>query len=245
MITDYSIIADIYDLLYRERSDVSYYFKEAKKAKGKVLEIGCGTGRVMLPLLEKGIDIEGLDISSTMIKILKEKAKAKNLSPTVYVKDMKNFNLNKKYSLILIPLRTFMHLSNDIERMRVLKNCYKHLSKNGKLIIHLYNKEAFKKTRDFYPIQSNFFDIGGEKIMVIWYQRYNQTRNKIEFLIEASKKYKKVRRFLMPLYFIDNKKMEEMLKETGFKKITIYSDFGQTKFSELKKTKEMLVVAIK
>ncbi|MEM3432076.1 MAG: methyltransferase domain-containing protein [Candidatus Bilamarchaeaceae archaeon] len=242
---NYSIIADIYDFLYKERADVSYYLEESKKANGKVLEIGCGTGRVMLKLLEKGVDIEGLDISEKMLSVLKTKAKVKNLTPKVYLKDMRTFSLNKKYSLIIIPLRTFMHLSNDTERLKTLKKCYAHLLNSGKLIIHLYNPYAFQKATDFRPVYSRFFNLGSERIGAIWYERYIPSKEKIEYLIEITKKDKKIRKFFMFLYFVNNKKIEELLKKAGFKKVNIYSDFGKTEFCERKKVSEMIVVAHK
>ncbi|MFH1221969.1 MAG: class I SAM-dependent methyltransferase, partial [Candidatus Micrarchaeota archaeon] len=94
----YAQMADMYDLIYAGDFDVDYYVREAKKTKGQVLEIGCGTGRVMLELLKQGVKVEGLDISADMLRILRNKAKALGLPAKVYKADMRKFDLKKKYS---------------------------------------------------------------------------------------------------------------------------------------------------
>ena len=74
----YNEFAELYDDVSKGLTgELEFYLKEAKKAKGKVLEAACGTGRILLPLLEAGIDIEGFDISKSMLDVLKQKAKKK------------------------------------------------------------------------------------------------------------------------------------------------------------------------
>src|SRR5688572_3697627 len=67
---DYNFIADIYDHVttYRERTDVEFFVDEARKTGGPVLEIGCGTGRVLIPTARTGIEIAGLDLSDHMLE---------------------------------------------------------------------------------------------------------------------------------------------------------------------------------
>jgi len=97
--------AKVYDLLYGDyKSDIDFYRKEARKAKGKVLEIACGTGRVYLELLKDGIDTYGIDISQNMLEILKKKGKNLGLKPKVKKAYMRNFRFNTKFSLIILPL---------------------------------------------------------------------------------------------------------------------------------------------
>lgn len=92
--------AKVYDLIYGNYSDdIEFYRKEARKAKGKVLEIACGTGRVYLELLRDGIDIYGIDISKNMLKVLKTKAYTLELKPKVRNADMRTFRLNQKFDL--------------------------------------------------------------------------------------------------------------------------------------------------
>ncbi len=72
----FDLWAEWYDYMFKGREeDVKFYVKEAEKAKGKVLEIACGTGRVYLELLRKGIDAYGIDISDELLNVLRNKAK--------------------------------------------------------------------------------------------------------------------------------------------------------------------------
>jgi SAM-dependent methyltransferase len=72
----YRNIADLYDWVgpYRSRQDVNFYVEEAISSGGPVLEIGCGTGRVLIPTAQAGIEIFGLDSSAQMLKICQDPA---------------------------------------------------------------------------------------------------------------------------------------------------------------------------
>jgi ubiquinone/menaquinone biosynthesis C-methylase UbiE len=113
-------INDLVDGLYKE--DIDFYIKEASKAKSKVLEIACGTGRIYLELIKEGIDAYGIDISENMLRILKMKAKNLRLKPKVYKADMRTFNLRKKFSLIIIPFKGFLHNLKAEDQIKILKN---------------------------------------------------------------------------------------------------------------------------
>ena len=83
----FDLWAKWYDAMYtseEDKEDVEFYVREAKKAKGKVLEIACGTGRVYLELLRNSIDAYGIDISDALLKVLRNKAKKEGLEVKVY-----------------------------------------------------------------------------------------------------------------------------------------------------------------
>ena len=243
----YDELAELYDLIYSGDFDIEFYEDEAKKLKGPVLEIGCGTGRVLLELLKKGIDIEGLDISKEMLKILKSKAKLLGLKPKVYKADMRKFSLKKKYSMIIVPYRSFLHLSTDKDRVAALKNMYNHLKKGGKLIIHVYNPsdEELEPAEDFKPIDLDNFDLDGEKFTAFWFMRYSKIGKKAEYLIELHDKTKKVKEFKMSIYFIGYDKMKKLLGKAGFKNTSAYSDFTLSFFTPGSGAREVVWVAEK
>ena len=72
---EYTFVAKFYDFVvpYRERQDVAFFVEMAREAAGPVLEIGCGTGRVLIPTARGGADIVGLDPSSKMLSFCREK----------------------------------------------------------------------------------------------------------------------------------------------------------------------------
>ncbi|MEM4359631.1 MAG: methyltransferase domain-containing protein [Candidatus Bilamarchaeaceae archaeon] len=244
---NYDEIADMYDLIYVGDFDIDFYEREAKEANGPVLEVGCGTGRVLLELLKKGIDIEGIDISKEMLRILKNKAKIRGLSPHVYYADMRDFSLKRRYGMIIIPYRTFLHLSTDVDRLATLKNIYKHLLPGGKVIIHVYNpsQPELETTNEFKPVDITKFRIGQDEITVLWYMRYSKPANEAKYLIVLYKGKKKIREFSMTLHFINYKKARALLKKAGFKNIMAYVDFTKRPYRSDEFGKEILWVARK
>ena len=71
------LVAQLYDQVvpYRERPDITFYVEEAVKSGGAVLEVGCGTGRTLLPIAQAGVSITGLDISTHMLTVCRQKLK--------------------------------------------------------------------------------------------------------------------------------------------------------------------------
>ena len=101
---------DTYDLMVAGIPyGLDFYVALAREANGPVLDIACGTGRILLPCLQAGVDIEGLDLFEPMLKTLRAKAAALGLSPRLHQADMCDFSLPRRYSLIMIPFNAFIH----------------------------------------------------------------------------------------------------------------------------------------
>ncbi len=107
---DFDRWAEFYDSIYSDKNseDVDFYVGLSKDFD-RVLELGCGTGRIYLKLLEKGIDASGVDISESMVERLREKAAERGLEPDVLCGRMDGFEFGKSFDLIIIPFRSFLH----------------------------------------------------------------------------------------------------------------------------------------
>ena len=72
---EYALIAGLYDhvIPYRERPDVDFYVAAAREAGGPVLELGCGTGRILIPTARAGLEIVGVDLSPRMLAVCRER----------------------------------------------------------------------------------------------------------------------------------------------------------------------------
>ena len=112
---------------------LDFYVALAREANGPVLDIACGTGRILLPCLQAGVDIEGLDLFEPMLKTLRAKAAALNLSPRLHQADMSDFSLPRRYALIMIPFNAFIHNMTQEAQIRCLQRCREHLLPGGKL----------------------------------------------------------------------------------------------------------------
>ncbi len=121
--------------------DVDFYLAAARRARGPVLELGCGTGRIALPLGRAGFDVTGVDISPSMIRIARRKAEA--LFPRLPVRfrrgDMTRFNLHRKFALALIPFRAFQHVQDPAKQRACLACVHRHLRPGGRLIVDLFD----------------------------------------------------------------------------------------------------------
>jgi SAM-dependent methyltransferase len=142
---EYGFTAEFYDQLipYRERGDIAFFVEMAQEARGPVLEVGCGTGRVLIPTARAGVEIAGLDLSSHMLAVCR--ANLAQELPEVQARarlvegDMRDFDLGREFALATLPFRPFQHLTTVEDQMACLGAIYRHLAPGGRLILDLFN----------------------------------------------------------------------------------------------------------
>ena len=124
-------LAYLYDAHHqRHLEDLPFWLALARQASGPILELGCGTGRILLPLLQSGLPIIGLDRDAHMLAVLLEKSNPAKLSPSLIQADMSAFFLAQQFSLIILPCNTLSTL-DDRARTAMLKLVSNHLSPGG------------------------------------------------------------------------------------------------------------------
>jgi SAM-dependent methyltransferase len=125
---------DLYDLIVGGIPyGLDFYVALAREAQNPVLDIACGTGRILLPCLQAGVDIEGLDLFEPMLKTLRAKAAALGLSPRLHYADMSNFSVPRRFGLVMIPFNAFIHNMTQEDQIRCLQLCREHLLPGGLL----------------------------------------------------------------------------------------------------------------
>jgi len=119
------IFAKFYDVIYDKlrTGDSDFYLKKIIECKGSILEVGVGTGRIFIDAMKKGSDIYGIDVSKSMIDVLRSNISDDNHN-RVFVKDARDFNLGVKFDLIIMPFRTFSHFIDTDDQLKVLNNIY-------------------------------------------------------------------------------------------------------------------------
>ena len=145
--SDYSsdTFATFYDHLdvYVNRSDVDFFVSEASAARGPVLELGCGTGRVLLPCARAGATIWGLDASESMLDRCRGKVASENEDVRNRVMlergDMRDFRYDVPFQLVTIPFRPFQHLNTVAEQLACLASIHRALAEGGRLILDVFN----------------------------------------------------------------------------------------------------------
>lgn len=142
---NYSILAKYYDAAYshlKELIDIPFYLEYAEKYGGPVLEVGCGTGRILLEIAKRGIKIDGLDASEHMLAILKQKIAEQSSDLynkiSLFHEDMRYFSLQKKYNMITMPFRGFQHLHTIEDQLMALRQIKLHLNNNGVFVFDVF-----------------------------------------------------------------------------------------------------------
>jgi SAM-dependent methyltransferase len=131
----YEKLARFYDLEHVDlTADVVFYLHLARQAEGPVLEVGCGTGRLLLPLVQAGLEVTGLDNSPAMLARARRKLGDR---VTLIKGDMRTHALPGQYRLIIISINTFLHLTTMDDQLQTLHNLGGHLAPGGCLVIDL------------------------------------------------------------------------------------------------------------
>ena len=132
--------ARFYDVIYhhqRDHVDLDYFLNQIRRQKGRILEAGAGTGRLFTAALNQGADIYGLDISQSMIRVLKEKLKPEQRN-RVSLQNLIDFRYNFKFDLVVAPFRVIMHLLDKNDQLIAINNVYRHLERNGRFIFDVF-----------------------------------------------------------------------------------------------------------
>lgn len=127
----------------RGRNDVAFYVEVAKSGAGPVLELGCGTGRVLLPIAESDIEIVGVDRSRDMLAVCKRKLEhatevARTRAQLVHG-DMCELALGRTFSLVIIPHRSFQHVLTPAAQRDLLQRIREHLTPDGRLVFNVFD----------------------------------------------------------------------------------------------------------
>src|ERR1700746_824555 len=144
-IDSYHVAAKYYDGAYgamRDLVDAPFYLGLAKEIGGPVLEIGCGTGRVLLPLARGEIEIHGADNSAPMLGVLRDSLAREDAEVrrrvTLHAGDMREFRLNRTFPLVTIPFRPMQHMHTVADQVRALTTAAAHLADGGILAFDVF-----------------------------------------------------------------------------------------------------------
>ena len=130
--------AKFYDHWHAQPDKQEYaFFQQLTAQAGSILELGCGTGRLLLPLIKQGYAVDGVDIASDMLALCRDKALQQNLDPTLFQQKIEELALPKKYDLIFSALETFGQISSRNDAIKALHAIYDHLQLGGTFAVYL------------------------------------------------------------------------------------------------------------
>jgi SAM-dependent methyltransferase len=241
------IDATYYDLYSTGlEGDVEFYVQQARDAGGPVLEIGCGTGRILIPTAEAGVEVTGLDNSQSMLAVARNKIAG--LEPGVRDRielvegDVRGMSLDRKFSLVTVPYRAFLHMLTGEDQRRALKSIHRHLAGDGKMVLNVFDPLLEIITSHATPLGgalkriSEFTHPDTGRRVVVWDTRtYDPERQMLDmyFVFEeldgegtvARKWYNSLK-----LRYVHRYEMECLLELCGFRVEALYGDFRRGPF---------------
>jgi ubiquinone/menaquinone biosynthesis C-methylase UbiE len=137
--------AQTYDVVVPDwPGEIDFYRDLAAEAQANgqaVLEVACGTGRVAIRLAQEGVEVVGLDLSSAMLDVAREKSA--DLSNMRWVQgDMRSFELGETFGLVVIPGHAFQNILTAADQFACLESIRRHLAPRGLLVVHLDQPEV-------------------------------------------------------------------------------------------------------
>lgn len=132
----YDEIARCYALEYAAwTSDVDFFLRRLPPGTGPVLELGCGSGRVSLPIARNGHRVVGLDLSTEMLSLARAQATREGVPAHFEEADIATFSLGERFRAILMPFSIFSFLPSASARASCLEACARHLAPGGVVLV--------------------------------------------------------------------------------------------------------------
>jgi SAM-dependent methyltransferase len=256
---EYAVVAEFYDhaVPYRDRKDVNFFVEIAREANGPVLEVGCGTGRVLIPTARAGVEIVGLDASASMLsfcreKLLQEPEEVQARVEIVWA-DMREFDLGREFALVTTPFRPFQHLTSVKGQIACLACVHRHLANGGRLVLDIFNPDLSRLIDEQYL---NEWEEEPEvkmpdgrtmirKARVVWRDLFSQVQ---EVELAHHVKYPDGREEAIaqrfPLRYFFRYEAEHLLARSGFEVEHVYADYDKSPYGS-QYPGEMIFVAKK
>jgi SAM-dependent methyltransferase len=254
---DYAFVADLYDYVvpYRDRQDVAFFVEAGQESGGPVLEIGCGTGRVLIPTARAGVDIVGLDLSPHMLRVCQKRLHREPVHVQSRVRllqaDMRTFVLSHAFTLVTIPFRPFQHLTTVEEQQACLASIHRDLITGGRLILDIFNPAVERLVSDNLGQECGdepeFTTPDGRRVVrrhkIVARDHFRQI-NAVELIYYVTHSNGRTERLVhsFPMRYIFRFEAEHLLARCGFRVEQVYADYDKSPYGS-KYPGELIMVA--
>ncbi|MBH5316392.1 class I SAM-dependent methyltransferase [Paenibacillus sp. GSMTC-2017] len=230
-----SLCTEIYDFTkpvgYSLDGDIEYYQERIKTCQGRILEAAVGSGRFMIPLLEAGYTVDGIDYSPEMLDSCRKRCRERGLNPNLYEGKLQGFSLPYKYEAIIIPTGSFCLIEKREDSLNALNCFYNHLVTGGRLIVDLELPHSWKtgeiSTSTFSLPNGDGITMESKSIEIDWLNQYTVSYIKYEKWHQGKLSQTELQRFAMRWYGVDEFKL--ILEGIGFTDITCSADYVYNK----------------
>jgi len=214
-----------YDLRRTPSGDVDFYVEEAKRSRGPIAEFGCGTGRILVPIHDAGIEAVGVDLSPAML----EQAREKRENLELHVGDMRDFGIGREFALVTIPFRALSHVIEAEDHRKVFANMRRHLAPEGRLVFDVFQPNPAYMVEPKQDVLDFEREEQGQKIRRYFSVRSHKSRqvNDVVFRweIEAPDGSVEELREEFPMRWFSRFELEHALARAGLEVEQLWGDF--------------------
>lgn len=213
--------------------DIEYYQEKLKNCKGRILEAMVGSGRVIIPLLEAGLNVDGVDYSAEMLASCRQHCEEYGLKPNLFQSDLKELSLPNKYEAIIIPAGSFLLIEKRDESIEVLKRLYEHLEIGGRLILDIFlpdknfNVGTNGETSTFTFPNGDIITMESKLVEADLFNQYKVSYLKYEKWRKGKLIRSELQRFALRWYGVEEFKL--VLQSIGFSEVVVTADFDCNK----------------
>ncbi len=202
------------------------------KSGAKVLDMACGAGRHGIILARKNFNVTAVDLSENLLSVAKQSALEENLSIRFIHSDIRNFNPDEKYDLILNLFTSFGYFETDEENFSVLQKAYNLLTNDGYFVLDYFNTEFLKNHLVGYSDET----INDERII----QERKIENDRVVKKITITKNDDSNEFFeSVKMYSYDD--LTKELRNIGFDIYKTYGDFSNNKFDSISSPRLILI----
>ena len=241
MVDDFDIFARFYDPdLGDLDADLQMYRQFAARCDAPILELGCGTGRVLIPLARQGYRITGIDASAAMLDRAREKVAVEALHErvTLVEQEMGELELEERFNLAFAALNSFAHLHTTDDQLAALARIRHHLNPGGLLVLDMFNPDLARLLDTSGQVAlARVMDGPGEdqRTMRFYTDEVDLGRQIIHttYIVDEIDAEGQVRRTLFPfsLRYVFRYELELLLRHAGFEVEAFYGSYDLEPFS--------------
>ncbi|MFD0960336.1 class I SAM-dependent methyltransferase [Paenibacillus chungangensis] len=209
--------------------DIDYYLKRLTGCNGRILEAMAGSGRVMIPLLETGLAVDGVDYSSDMLASCRKRCEDRGLTADLYESGLQELALPHRYEAIIIPSGSFLLIEQREQSLLALRRLYEHLLPGGRLILDLFLPDTdfqcgkFSGTSTFHMPGGEIITLEEKLVEADFLHQYTVSHLKYEKWRDGALVQTELQRFALRWYGVEEFKL--VLAEIGFRDVIVSADF--------------------
>ncbi len=239
----YSAFAATYEADYGARTeDIAFYLQLARESGGPVLEMACGTGRVLRAIARAGIAVHGLDLSSHMLEQLEASLALEPLKVQRRVAitrgDIRSTRVDGEFPLVIAPFRGVQHLLERDQQRAWLRNVARHLAPGGALCFDVFQPNFKMMTENVTGrVQFDRTDPAGRRIRLFTDMTYHNEFQTADITFhrvveDAAGTRVAESRAGFTLYWYTRGELYNLLELEGFRITAYWGSFDRQPFGE-------------